>query len=96
MIKINFQCPPDAGRIAILPPRQNRPERDVSEEARIETLEIKVAHLERAQQELSDVVFRQQQRLDALAARHASLLERLEGAAGAAGPESQFEVPPHY
>lgn len=63
--------------------------------ARLETLEIKFAHLEQAVQELSDVLFRQQRLLDALEARHAGLLERLEGAAGQ-GPESQFEIPPHY
>jgi SlyX protein len=68
----------------------------LSQDARLETLEIKVAHLERALQELSDVLFQQQRLLDALNVRHASLLERLEGAGGATGPDSHFEIPPHY
>jgi len=68
----------------------------VSHDSRVELLEIKVAHLERAMQELSDVLFRQQQLIDAQNARQLRLLERLEGADGPASPESQFEVPPHY
>lgn len=69
----------------------------MSHEPRIESLEIKLAHLERTLQELSDVLYRQQQQLDAQAARVQGLVERLEtseGAATAAGP--QFEIPPHY
>ena len=65
------------------------------DDARLETLEIKVAHLERALQELSDVLFRQQRTLEAIEARHASLLERLESAGGSASG-TEFEIPPHY
>ncbi len=68
----------------------------VSHEPRIESLEIKVAHLERALQELSDVLFRQQQLIDVQNARHLRLLERLESADASGPSESQFEVPPHY
>jgi SlyX protein len=68
----------------------------VSQDTRVELIEIKVAHLERALQELSDVLFRQQQQIDAQNARHLRLLERLESADANASPESQFEVPPHY
>jgi SlyX protein len=68
----------------------------VSADARLETLEIKVAHLERALQELSDVLFQQQRVVDALQARHAQLLERLESAGGPSPPASEFEIPPHY
>jgi uncharacterized coiled-coil protein SlyX len=67
----------------------------VPEDARLEALEIKVAHLEKALQELSDVLYGHQRALDAAAARHATLLERLEGA-GAAAAAAQFEIPPHY
>ncbi len=65
-------------------------------EARIETLEIKLAHLERALQELSDVIYRQQQQLDAANERHQRLLDRLAADASPAEPASQFEIPPHY
>jgi SlyX protein len=65
---------------------------------RLEALESKCAHLERAVQELSDVVYRQQQQLDRALARNQELarqIESLETAAEAAGgPRS--EIPPHY
>ena len=35
----------------------------MSDEARLEAVESKLAHLERALQELSDVIYRQQQQL---------------------------------
>ena len=64
-------------------------------DARIETLEFKIAHLERALQELSDALYRQQQRLDAHEADYRRLVERVDAAAQ---PEtaSKFEIPPHY
>ena len=66
--------------------------------ARLETLETQCAHLERAIQELSDVVYRQQQQLDRTLARNEALaaqLEALESAAeGTGGPRA--EIPPHY
>ena len=68
----------------------------MSHDARIEMLEIKVAHLERALQDLSDVLYRQQQRLDAHEARYQRLIERVEGADQPAGTEPKFEIPPHY
>ena len=71
------------------------PETAVSIEASIEVLEIKVAHLERALQELSDVLYRHEQRLDAQETRYRQLLDRVD----AAEPEptaTSFEVPPHY
>lgn len=68
-----------------------------SADDRLETLEVKLAHLERALQELSDVVWRQQQQLDAADARHQQLLDRLAAAdRGDDAPPSQFEIPPHY
>ncbi len=65
-------------------------------DARLEALEIKVAHLEAALQDLSDVLFRQQRHVDALEARHVRLMERLEGAGGSSEAPAQFEIPPHY
>lgn len=66
--------------------------------ARLETLESQCAHLERAIQELSDVVYRQQQQLDRALTRNEALaaqLEALETAAEAAGGP-RAEIPPHY
>lgn len=68
------------------------------ENERLEALEIKCAHLERAVQELSDVAYRQQQQLDRVLQRNQDLaaqIEALEAATDApAGPRS--EIPPHY
>jgi SlyX protein len=63
---------------------------------RLESLEIKVAHLERTTQELSDVIYRQQQQIDTmlnLNRQLASQVETLEAKSDDAGP---VEVPPHY
>jgi SlyX protein len=65
---------------------------------RLEALEIKSAHLERAVQELSDVVYRQQQELDRVLQRNRDLarqIEALEAAAEAPGGP-RAEIPPHY
>ncbi|MEQ1802744.1 MAG: SlyX family protein [Gammaproteobacteria bacterium] len=65
---------------------------------RLEALEIKCAHLEQAVQELSDVVYRQQQQLDRVLARNQDLalqIEALEAAADAPG-SPRAEIPPHY
>ena len=67
----------------------------MSHEGRIETLEFKIAHLERALQELSDALYRQQQRLDAHESGYQRLIESIESAAQPQ-PASKFEVPPHY
>jgi uncharacterized coiled-coil protein SlyX len=68
----------------------------VSLEARLETLEIKLAHLERALQELSDVLYRQQQRLDAHEAHYRRLIDGVAAADPKPAPDAQFEIPPHY
>jgi uncharacterized coiled-coil protein SlyX len=63
----------------------------------IERLELKIAYLERANSELSDELYRQRQQLDALGARHADLLRRLdEGTAPAVITDLLSEKPPHY
>ena len=48
----------------------------------LERLELKIAYLERANQELSDVVFRQQQELRALSEQIIALVGRVEGLGG--------------
>jgi uncharacterized coiled-coil protein SlyX len=64
----------------------------------IERVELKIAYLERANNDLSEVVYRQQQQIDALRAELAALTGKME----AAMTEQQTvytpeqERPPHY
>jgi SlyX protein len=63
----------------------------------IERFELKIAYLERANHDLSEVVYRQQQQLDALRAQ----LTALSGKMAAALSEqtvysAEQERPPHY
>lgn len=63
----------------------------------LEQIETKIAFLERANTELSDVVFRQHREIEALRARIDALVDRFEAAQSsepARGPED--ERPPHY
>ena len=71
----------------------------MTDTARLEALEIKCAHLERGVQELSDVVYRQQQQLDRVLARNQELtrqIEALESSAEGDGGGPRVEIPPHY
>ena len=64
---------------------------------RFEAIEIKLAHLERAVAEISDVVARQQKELDRALDRNQRLMEKIaaiEADAGASG--TAYEKPPHY
>jgi SlyX protein len=66
-------------------------------ESSLERLELKVAYLERANNELSDVVYRQQRELDALRA----LVQRFDARLVALQQEERSytqeeERPPHY
>ena len=63
---------------------------------RVDTLEFKVAHLERALQELSDVLYRQQRELSALRARNQQLLDQMQQLVDRSGEPSGEEIPPHY
>jgi SlyX protein len=63
---------------------------------RVDTLEFKVAHLERALQELSDVLYRQQRELDSLRARNEQLLHQLQQLEDRGGDPNRVEIPPHY
>jgi uncharacterized coiled-coil protein SlyX len=68
-----------------------------SADERLETLEVKLAHLERALQELNDAAWRQQRQLEAADVRHQQLLDRLAAAErGDDAAPARFEVPPHY
>lgn len=64
---------------------------------RLEQIEVRIAYLEQANAELSDVVYAQRQEIQALQARLAVLVDRLEAARAAPTvytPED--EKPPHY
>lgn len=67
-----------------------------STDDRIEALEFKVAHLERTTQELSDVIYRQQQQIDALASVNRQLLDQLESLEAKGADPDRVEIPPHY
>jgi SlyX protein len=63
----------------------------------LERIELKIAFLERANNELSDVVYRQQQELDSLRARVQSLQTQLDAAKQPDQPYAlEEERPPHY
>lgn len=62
-----------------------------------ELIELKIAYLERANTELSDILYRQQQELDALRQQFLALVSRFESLK--AEPDSytpEQERPPHY
>jgi uncharacterized coiled-coil protein SlyX len=63
---------------------------------RLDALEFKVAHLERAVQELSDVLYRQQQQLDAALALSQRLGRQLDEIESRTGDSTPVEIPPHY
>lgn len=65
-------------------------------DTRIETLEFKVAHLERALQELSDVLYRQQRELDSMRAHAQQLLEQVAQLESRDADPTRVEIPPHY
>jgi SlyX protein len=60
-------------------------------------IEEKLAHLERAVNELSDVVARQQKELDRATDRHQRLMDKLAAMESDFGPSATAEEkPPHY
>ena len=67
----------------------------MDETQRLETLEFKLAHLERAVQELGDVLYRQQQQLDRVLEVNRQLREQVEDLETHASPGG-VEIPPHY
>ena len=64
----------------------------------LEQIHLKLAFLERANTELSDVVFRQQQEIQLLSTRLRELAERLAASGSQGGEERspEEERPPHY
>ena len=63
---------------------------------RLESLEIKVAHLERAALELSDVIYRQQRQIDSLLNLNRQIASQLETLESKSGDAGRVEIPPHY
>jgi uncharacterized coiled-coil protein SlyX len=63
---------------------------------RIEALEFKVAHLERALQDLSDVMYRQQREIDGMLELNRQLRSQLEQLETRAADAGSVEIPPHY
>lgn len=63
----------------------------------IERIELKIAYLERANNDLSEVVYRQQQEIDALRAEVAVLNGKMEAAMTEPTVyTAEQEKPPHY
>jgi SlyX protein len=63
----------------------------------LEQIQIKIAFLERAANELSDVVFRQHREIEAMQARLKAISERLDRApSDEVSPPQDEERPPHY
>jgi len=63
----------------------------------VERIELKIAFLERANHELSDVVYRQQRELDALRLQLTNAIGRIDELKNEARPYTQQEErPPHY
>jgi SlyX protein len=63
----------------------------------LEQVQSKIAYLERAMAELSDVVFRQHREIQALEAQLKAVRERLEAAPPPEeGRPAEQERPPHY
>ena len=62
----------------------------------LEQIQSKIAFLERANTELSDVVFRQQQEIQALAARLKEVSARLQTVQSGDDRGTPDERPPHY
>jgi SlyX protein len=67
-------------------------------EQRIEELEFRLAHLDRAVQQVSDEVVRQQRQIEQLAERNLRLQERFEAMQTEAAEDAatREELPPHY
>ncbi len=63
----------------------------------IERIELKIAYLERANNDLSEVVYRQQRQLDALQAQVTALAGKMESTlAEQTIYTAEQELPPHY
>jgi len=62
---------------------------------RVTEIEIKLAHLEQALNEMSDVIYAQQSAIDRLERAYEQLRQRVENSAAGGDPDAD-EKPPHY
>lgn len=70
----------------------------MTDPTRLDALEIKAAHLERALQELSDMVYRQQQDIERVRRGNQQLVGHIQALESGVDPAggSATEIPPHY
>ena len=68
----------------------------MTDRERIETIEFKLAHLERSLQDLSDVVYRQQREIEAILELNRKLTDLVEELEGRSADPNAVEIPPHY
>ena len=62
----------------------------------LESIQSKIAFLERAVLDLSDVVFRQDRDIQRMEARLKAICDQLTGAPSDGNPSLEEEIPPHY
>jgi len=85
------------GYICVVPRHPSLSNGSVMNNEVVERIELKIAFLERANHELSDVVYRQQRELDALRLQLANALGRIDELKSESRPYTQQEErPPHY
>lgn len=69
----------------------------MADEGRFEALEIRIAHLERSLQQLSDALYLQQRELERVIERNRQLLAELDSSGAPDGDAAtRVELPPHY
>jgi uncharacterized coiled-coil protein SlyX len=70
----------------------------MTDPARLDQIEFKLTHLERALTELSDALVNQQREIERLGARNRQLQDQLETLEAGIGThtDGDFEKPPHY
>lgn len=69
----------------------------MEEASALERIELRIAYLERTNQELSDIVYQQQREIEALRTRLAAFEQRLDAwHAEQSDPAPGDERPPHY
>jgi SlyX protein len=69
---------------------------EIMHDESLEAVQSKIAYLERAMTELSDVVFRQHREIQSLEAQLKNIKERLEGLSTEETRPVTDEKPPHY